>query len=111
MMFDRLPFVARRRRDREMLRTAFAGDGIEKDLVRVAVEALQVRCIVETGTCTGKTSMWRSALPADHTAPTCAAQRPGRRGTPSTARRSPLKAVPCPGIRVRYSLWGSSAGK
>jgi len=30
-------------------------------------------------------------------------QRPGRRGTLSTAWRSPRKAVSCPGIRVRYT--------
>ena len=31
-----------------------------------------------------------------------APQRPGRRGTLGASRRSPRKAVPCPGIRVRY---------
>jgi predicted O-methyltransferase YrrM len=41
-----------------MLRTAFAGDGIEKALVSALVPAFGVRTIVETGTFMGKTSYW-----------------------------------------------------
>lgn len=63
-MLGRLPFVARRRLKKELLRTAFAGDGIEKAFVRAAVSTLGIRCLVETGTHSGKTSLWlASALP------------------------------------------------
>jgi hypothetical protein len=57
-MFGRLPIVARRRRNRDLLRTAFAGDGIEKAFVQAAVRVLKIRHMVETGTHSGKTSLW-----------------------------------------------------
>jgi hypothetical protein len=59
--FDRLELVARHRRDKELMRTAFAGDGVQKALVRAAVRALRIDAIVETGTYIGKTSMWLGA--------------------------------------------------
>lgn len=59
--FDRLELVARHRRDKELMRTAFAGDGVEKAFVRAAVKALRIDSIVETGTYIGKTSMWLGA--------------------------------------------------
>jgi hypothetical protein len=57
-MFGRLPFIARRCRNRDLLRTAFAGDGIEKVFVQAAVRLLGIWCLVETGTQSGKTSLW-----------------------------------------------------
>lgn len=68
-MLDRLPFVSGRRRRREMMRTAFAGDGIEKAFVLAAMESLGIERIVETGTFTGKTTLWLGA-----TFPNCLVQ-------------------------------------
>lgn len=57
----------RRATEREMLRTAFAGDGIEKEMVRLLARMLSIRRFVETGTCTGKTTLWLGrTFPDDH---------------------------------------------
>lgn len=58
-------------RRRELLRTAFAGDGIEKALVRDVVRSLSVQTIVETGTYIGKTSYWLGVTFPDIPVLTC----------------------------------------